>query len=80
MTTGRVDIARLEKELAELRGQTGRQDGVVTQTFPGSGSSTGTQAEPEPEEDLEGLARQVLPIVRRLLNIERERRPGRWDD
>jgi hypothetical protein len=70
-------IARLEAELAELRGQTGRQQRFVTHVAPST--SPGTQAEPEPEQDLDALARQVLPIVRRLLNIERERRPGRWD-
>ncbi len=34
--------------------------------------------EGEEEMDLDKLARQVYPIIRRLLAVERERRSARW--
>jgi hypothetical protein len=36
-----------------------------------------TKGEDEPEMDLDDLARQVYPLIRRMLAVERERRPYR---
>ena len=38
----------------------------------------GKQTSAPPEQDLEKLAQDIYPIIRRRLAIERERRTGRW--
>jgi hypothetical protein len=34
--------------------------------------------EPKSEQDLDQLAREILPLLKRMLSVERERRVGRW--
>jgi hypothetical protein len=61
--------------IAISRAEAGEAAGV--QRTEEEGVEAGAEARDE-EQDLDRLARDVYPLVKRLLAIERERRAGRW--
>jgi len=61
--------------IAISRAEAGEAAGV--QRAEEEGVETGAEARDD-EQDLDRLAREVYPLVKRLLAIERERRAGRW--
>jgi len=67
-------------ELVQRRAAVSTERGAVDQMVGGSEAlAEMIDREEEPEmPDLDQLARQVYPIIKRMLSVERERRLGRW--
>ena len=51
--------------------------GVVQRVQEAEPEASASPVEEEPELELDHLARQIYPLIKRMLAVERERRPGR---
>ena len=74
-----MDYDQVDRSAAQV-GAVDDQPLVQRQTLPEAPQTASETPDtpPDDEPDLDRLARQIYPLVKRLLAVERERRGGRW--